>query len=306
MLRTFFIKLSENPSLRHFAETSPLGLRFSGRFVAGIQLADAVRVTEIVNRRGASVSIDNLGENVTNPDEAKQSAELYHQMLDEISSRKLNANISLKLTHMGLDVSEDLAFSLVTELVAHAVQINSFVRVDMEGSPYTQRTLDFVRQLHRQPGHAGKLGTVIQTYLYRSEDDVQRLLSEGIRIRLCKGAYKEPPEIAFPKKTDVDANYVKLAKVLLKSGIYHGLATHDENIIEQVKQFARAENIPATAYEFQMLYGVRRDLQQKLVRDGYGMRVYIPFGTEWYPYFMRRLAERPANVLFIAKNMFRQ
>ncbi|HWS95611.1 MAG TPA: proline dehydrogenase family protein [Candidatus Methylomirabilis sp.] len=306
MLRTFFIKLSENPSLRHFAETSPLGLRFSGRFVAGTQLADAVRVTEIVNRRGASVSIDNLGENVTNPDEAKQSAELYHQMLDEISSRKLNANISLKLTHMGLDVSEDLAFSLVTELVAHAVQINSFVRVDMEGSPYTQRTLDFVRQLHRQPGHAGKLGTVIQTYLYRSEDDVQQLLSEGIRIRLCKGAYKEPPEIAFPKKTDVDANYVKLAKVLLKSGIYHGLATHDENIIEQVKQFARAENIPATAYEFQMLYGVRRDLQQKLVRDGYGMRVYIPFGTEWYPYFMRRLAERPANVLFIAKNMFRQ
>ena len=259
-----------------------------------------------MNRRGASVSIDNLGENVTNPDEAKQSAELYHQMLDEISSRKLNANISLKLTHMGLDVSEDLAFSLVTELVAHAVQINSFVRVDMEGSPYTQRTLDFVRQLHRQPGHAGKLGTVIQTYLYRSEDDVQQLLSEGIRIRLCKGAYKEPPEIAFPKKTDVDANYVKLAKVLLKSGIYHGLATHDENIIEQVKQFARAENIPATAYEFQMLYGVRRDLQQKLVRDGYGMRVYIPFGTEWYPYFMRRLAERPANVLFIAKIMFRQ
>ena len=306
MLRTFFIKLSENPSLRHFAETSPLGLRFSGRFVAGIQLADAVRVTEIVNRRGASVSIDNLGENVTNPDEAKQSAELYHQMLDEISSRKLNANISLKLTHMGLDVSEDLAFSLVTELVAHAVQINSFVRVDMEGSPYTQRTLDFVRQLHREPGHAGKVGTVIQTYLYRSEDDVRQLLSEGIRIRLCKGAYKESPEIAFPKKEDVDANYLKLAKVLLKSGIYHGLATHDENIIEQVKQFAKAENIPATAYEFQMLYGVRRDLQQKLVRDGYGMRVYIPFGTEWYPYFMRRLAERPANVLFIAKNMFRQ
>ena len=306
MLRTFFIKLSENPSLRHFAETSPLGLRFSGRFVAGTQLADAVRVTEIVNRRGASVSIDNLGENVTNPDEAKQSAELYHQMLDEISSRKLNANISLKLTHMGLDVSEDLAFSLVTELVAHAVQINSFVRVDMEGSPYTQRTLDFVRQLHRQPGHAGKLGTVIQTYLYRSEDDVQQLLSEGIRIRLCKGAYKESPEIAFPKKADVDANYFKLAKILLKSGIYHGLATHDEIIIEQVKQFARAENIPATAYEFQMLHGVRRDLQQKLVRDGYGMRVYIPFGTEWYPYFMRRLAERPANVFFIAKNMFRQ
>jgi proline dehydrogenase len=306
MLRTAFIKLSENQSLRHFAETSPLGLRFSGRFVAGTQLADAVRVTEIVNRRGASVSIDNLGENVTNADEAKQSADLYHQMLDEIAARKLNANISLKLTHMGLDISEDLAFSLVTELVSHAVQLNSFVRVDMEGSPYTERTLDFVRGMHRQPGHAGKIGTVIQSYLYRSEDDVDQLLSERIRIRLCKGAYKESPEIAFPKKADVDANYVKLAKILLKSGVYHGLATHDENIIEEMKQFARAENIPPTAYEFQMLHGVRRDLQQKLVREGYGLRVYIPFGTEWYPYFMRRLAERPANVFFIARNMFRQ
>jgi proline dehydrogenase len=306
MLRSFFIKLSENQSLRHFAETSPLGLRFSGRFVAGTQLADAVGATERVNKRGASVSIDNLGENVTNIDEAKQSAELYHQMLDEISSRKLNANISLKLTHMGFDVSEELAFSLVTELIQHAVQNNGFVRVDMEGSSYTQRTLDFVREIHRRPGHAGKVGTVIQTYLYRSEDDVQQLLSEGIRIRLCKGAYKEPPEIAFPKKEDVDANYLKLAKILLKSGIYHGLATHDEAIIEHMKQFARAENIPATAYEFQMLYGVRRDLQGKLVRDGYGMRVYIPFGTEWYPYFMRRLAERPANAFFIARNLFRQ
>src|SRR5215813_7084943 len=306
MLRSFFIKLSENNSLRHFAENSALGLRVSRRFVAGLHLAGVVRVTEIVNRRGASVSIDNLGENVTNVDEAKQSSELYHQMLDEIATRKLNANISLKLTHMGFDVSEDLAFKLVTALVQHAVQINSFVRVDMEGSPYTQRTLDFVRQLHRQPGHAGKVGTVIQSYLYRSEDDVNQLISEGIRIRLCKGAYKEPPEIAFPKKVDVDANYVKLAKILLKSGIYHGLATHDEKIIETMKQFAKAENIPATAYEFQMLHGVRRDLQSRLVRDGYGMRVYIPFGTEWYPYFMRRLAERPANVLFIVRNIFRQ
>ena len=306
MLRTFFIKVSENKPIRHFAENSAMGLRFSSRFVAGTQLADAVSVTERINKRGASVSIDNLGENVTNIEEAKHSAELYHQMLDEIAKRKLNANISLKLTHMGFDVDEDLAFRQVTELVSHAVEINGFVRVDMEGSLYTQRTLDFVRQLHRQPGQAGKVGTVIQTYLYRSEDDVSQLLSERIRIRLCKGAYKESPEIAFPKKADVDANYLKLARALLKSGVYHGLATHDEKIIEDMKQFARAENIPPTAYEFQMLYGVRRDLQQKLVRDGYALRVYIPFGTEWYPYFMRRLAERPANVFFIAKNMFRQ
>ena len=305
MLRTTFIKLSESQSLRHFAENSALGTRFSSRFVAGTQLSDAVRATEQVNKWGASVSIDNLGENVTNTDEAKLSADLYHRMLDEIASRKLNANISLKLTHMGLDVDESLAFQIVTDLVAHAVEINSFVRIDMEGSPYTQRTLDFVRGLHRLPGHAGKVGTVIQSYLYRSEDDVKLLLSEGIRIRLCKGAYKESPEIAFPKKEDVDANYVKLAKMLVTSGIYHGLATHDEQIIDKMKQFAKEQNLPATAYEFQMLHGIRRDLQEKLVREGYGMRVYIPFGSEWYPYFMRRLAERPANVLFIAKNMFR-
>jgi proline dehydrogenase len=306
MLRSLFIGLSESKRLRHFAEHSSLGMRFSSRFVAGMQLDDVLRATQTVNEWGASVSIDNLGENVTNADESKHSAELYHRLFDEISARKLNANVSLKLTHMGFDVSEDLAFGLVTELVDHAVRINNFVRVDMEGSPYTQRTLDFVRQLHRLPGHAGKVGTVIQSYLYRSEQDVDDLLSERIRIRLCKGAYKEPPEIAFPKKADVDANYVKLACVLLKSGVFHGIATHDERIITAIKQFARAENIPASTYEFQMLYGVRRDLQQQLVREGYGLRVYIPFGTEWYPYFMRRLAERPANVFFIARQMFRQ
>jgi proline dehydrogenase len=227
-------------------------------------------------------------------------------MLDQISARKLNANISLKLTHMGLDIDPDFAFRQVTDIVDHAVRINSFVRVDMEGSPYTERTLDFVRSLHKLPGHDKKIGTVIQSYLYRSEEDVKTLLAEGIRIRLCKGAYKESPNIAFPKKADVDANYVKLAKTLLKSGVYHGLATHDEKIIATMKQFATAEKISPREYEFQMLYGVRRDLQEQLIREGYGLRVYIPFGTEWYPYFMRRLAERPANVLFIARNMLRR
>ncbi len=306
MLRSVFIGLSESKGLRNFAEKSAMGMRFSQRFVAGTHLKDVIHAAEVVNEWGAVVSIDNLGENVTNADEARHSAELYHQMLDQISQRKLRANISLKLTHMGLDVSEDLAFSLVTELVDHAVRINNFVRVDMEGSPYTQRTLDFVRGLHRVPGHAGKVGTVIQAYMYRSEKDVNDLLEERIRIRLCKGAYKEAPEIAFPKKADVDANYLKLARTLMKSGVFHGIATHDENIITELKQFAKAENIPSSAYEFQMLYGVRRDLQQQLVREGYGLRVYIPFGSEWYPYFMRRLAERPANVFFIARNMFRQ
>src|SRR5271170_4521617 len=308
MLRAFFVRLSENPSLRTFAESSALGRRVSGRFVAGPSIADAVRATQAVNRASMSVTIDNLGENVANPEEARHSAQLYHQILDAIATQQLNANISLKLTHMGLDVDEKLAREIVSGLVAKAAAMDpaGFVRVDMEGSPYTQRTLDFVRELHRMPGNANSVGTVIQSYMRRSESDVEKLLGEGIRIRLCKGAYKEPPELAFQKKSEVDDNYVKLMKVLMKSGVYHGLATHDENIINQAKAFATRENIPHDAFEFQMLHGIRRDLQQSLGRDGWRMRVYIPFGTEWYPYLMRRLAERPANVLFIAKNLLRQ
>jgi proline dehydrogenase len=233
---------------------------------------------------------------------------LYHQILDAIAANGLNANISLKLTHMGLDVDEALARELVSQLVAKAAAMNppGFVRVDMEGSPYTQRTLDFVHELHRRPGHSNSVGTVIQSYLKRSEADVEKLLSERIRIRLCKGAYKEPASIAFESKADVDANYIKLMKVLMKSGVYHGLATHDENIIRAAQTFANAEKLSRDSFEFQMLYGIRRDLQQSLVRDGWRMRVYVPFGTEWYPYFMRRLGERPANVFFIARNMLRK
>lgn len=307
MLRTFFVRLSENPSLRNFAERSSMGRRVSSRFVAGTEILDAVRATQAINRTGMSVTIDNLGENVTNPDEARHSAQLYDQILDAIVANQLNANISLKLTHMGLDVDEKLARDIVAGLVAKAASMNppGFVRVDMEGSPYTQRTLDFVHELHRMPRNANSVGTVIQSYLKRSKSDVEKLLGEGIRIRLCKGAYKESADIAFAAKSDVDANYVKLAKVLLKSGIYHGLATHDENMIQQAESFAVNEKIPADSFEFQMLYGIRRDLQQRLVRKGWRVRVYIPFGTEWYPYFMRRLGERPANVLFIARNLLR-
>jgi proline dehydrogenase len=308
MLRPLFISLSENRSLRGMAERSAIGRRLSSRFVAGTQVDDALRVTQTVNQKGLSVSVDNLGENVTNAEEARASAQLYHQLLDEISSRQLNANVSLKLTHMGLDVDEKLARDLVTGLVTKAATMNpgNFVRVDMEGSPYTQRTLDFVHELHRVPGHAGAVGAVIQSYMRRAEMDIEGLLAERIRVRLCKGAYKEPEEIAFQKKSEVDANYVHLMKILMKSGVYHGLATHDEQIINQAKIFATQENIPREAFEFQMLYGIRRDLQRRLVREGWRMRVYIPFGTEWYPYFMRRLAERPANVFFIARNLFRR
>jgi len=307
MLRTFFVRLSENPSLRTFAERSSLGRRVSSRFVAGTEIADAVRATQAINRASMSVSIDNLGENVTNPDEARHSAQLYHQILDAIVANQLNANISLKLTHMGLDVDEKLAREIVSGLVTKAAAMDppGFVRVDMEGSPYTQRTLDFVHELHRMPRNANSVGTVIQSYLKRSESDVEKLLAERIRIRLCKGAYKESAEIAFPLKSDVDANYVKLMKILMKSGIYHGLATHDENIIQQAQAFAMREKLSRDSFEFQMLYGIRRDLQRKLARDGWRVRVYIPFGSEWYPYFMRRLGERPANVLFIARNLFR-
>jgi|SRR5579872_2855420 len=307
MLRAFFVHLSENRSLRSFSERSALGQRISSRFVAGTEIADAVRVTQTLNRSDMSVSIDNLGENVTNADEARHSAQLYHQILDAISANQLNANISLKLTHMGLDVDEAMARDLVSGLVAKAAAMHppGFVRVDMEGSPYTQRTLDFVHELHRRPGHQNCVGTVIQSYMKRSEADVEKLLSERIRIRLCKGAYKEPASIAFESKADVDANYVKLMKILMKSGAYHGLATHDEKIIREAQAFATREKIAPDSFEFQMLHGIRRDLQQQLVRDGWRMRVYVPFGTEWYPYFMRRLGERPANVFFIARNMLR-
>jgi proline dehydrogenase len=305
MLRALFIGLSTNHALRRFAEHSPMGQKMSRRFVAGTTVEELLVAATAVNQKGMTVSVDNLGENVTNPEEARASAQLYHRLLDEIAQRGLQANVSLKLTHMGLDVDENLARELVCGLVEHAVRLDSFVRVDMEGSPYTQKTLDFVHELHRRPGHAGRVGAVIQSYMRRSEQDVEKLLAAGVRIRLCKGAYKEPPEIAFQRKSEVDGNYLKLMKTLLKSGVYHGIATHDERIILATERFARAEKIAPDQFEFQMLYGIRRDLQERLVGEGWRMRVYIPFGTEWYPYLMRRLAERPANVFFIAKNIFR-
>ncbi len=305
MLRAFFIWLSESKSLRAVAERSSIGSRLSRRFVAGMSVEDALEATTAVNQIGMSVSVDNLGENVTNPDEARHSAKLYHEMIDAITSRNLDANVSLKLTHMGLDVDETLAREITASLVEHATKSGNFVRVDMEGSPYTQKTLDVVRELHSVPANRGNVGAVIQSYLKRSENDVRELCAEGIRIRLCKGAYKEPPEIAFQAKADVDANYVSLMKILLESGTYHGIATHDPAMIDATVAYAREKKIDPQSFEFQMLYGIRRDLQQKLVKDGWRMRVYIPFGSEWYPYLMRRLAERPANVVFILKNLFR-
>jgi proline dehydrogenase len=306
LLRSTFIALSRNSRLRHFAETSSLGRRMSSRFVAGFRLDDALTAASTLNAQGLSVTLDSLGENVSTPAEARESAQVYHQLLDSIGNSHLDANVSLKLTQMGMDLSPDLAEEIVSGLVDHAVQTNSFVRVDMEGSGYTQATIDLVRRLHAKAGNRGHVGIVIQSYLRRSAQDIATLLADRIRIRLCKGAYQEPPTRAFPDKKDVDSNYVALTRILLTSGVFHGIATHDEAMIGATKQFARENAVDPATFEFQMLYGVRRDLQRSLVNDGYKVRVYVPFGDEWYPYFMRRLAERPANVVFIARQMLRR
>jgi proline dehydrogenase len=252
-----------------------------------------------------AATLDSLGESVTSEVEAHQAAEVYHQLLDSIAARKLNANISVKLTQMGLALSPELALNIAESLAKHASATDNFVRIDMEDSSLTQVTLEIVRRLHARPDLRGAIGIAIQSYLYRSQSDIVLLLADGIRVRLCKGAYKEPAEAAFPRKAAVDANYIRLSCMLLDSPVYHGLATHDETMISEAKSFARQHGIDPSRFEFQMLFGVRRDLQRRLVNEGYKVRVYIPFGREWYPYFMRRLAERPANVLFLARNFFR-
>ena len=306
LLRSTFIALSRNAPLRHFSEGSPLGRRLSSRFVAGMRPEQVLEAAADLNRQGMAVTLDSLGENVHSPDEAFRSAGIYHELLDAIEQRGLNANISVKLTQMGMELDPALAERIVRELTEHARRTGTFVRVDMEGSEYTQATIDLVRRIHAEPENADHIGIVIQAYLHRSQADIGTLLREGIRIRLCKGAYQEPPDKAFPQKSQVDANFVKLSEILVSSGVYHGIATHDPAMIAATRRYVAAQGISRSAFEFQMLYGVRRDLQRSLVAEGYRVRVYVPFGTEWYPYFMRRLAERPANVLFLAKNLLKR
>ena len=303
MLRSTFIALSRNQTMRGLLEGTGPGRKLSGRFVAGTTLDDAIARTAELNREGFSVSLDSLGESVRTEAGARAAAELYHLLLDRIAHAKLDANVSVKLTGVGMDVSPALGEAVTGEIVAHAAQLGNFVRIDMEGTPYTEATLKLTEDLHRQ--HPGAVGTVLQAYLFRTAADTERLLQQGIRKRLGKGAYKEGPEHAFPKKEDVDANYVKLAARMVSSGVYNGMATHDEKMIAAVEKHVAANNIARDAFEFQMLFGVRRDLQRDLIRRGYRVRVYLPFGTDWYPYFMRRLAERPANVIFILKNLFK-
>jgi proline dehydrogenase len=299
-MRSLLLHLSESKRLAPWIMRNGLSRRVSKRFVAGETLDEAIAAAHAVNRAGPSVSLDLLGENVSDEAGARRAAEGYLAMFDRIAREKLDANVSLKLTQLGLDLSASLCQDLLENIVEHAMSQGNFVRIDMEGSAYTQRTVEIAKRARAK--YAG-VGTVMQSYLYRAEQDVRDLLAAGCRLRLCKGAYKEPPEIAFRKKKDVDANYVKLMKLLLPSGIYQGIATHDPAMIQATKDFAREKNIGRDAFEFQMLYGIRTDLQQRLVREGYRLRVYIPFGTDWFPYFMRRLAERPANLLFFARSL---
>ena len=305
VLRSGFIALSQNAQMRAFSERSALGRKLSGRFVAGMTVAEALGACAELNREGIAVTLDSLGESVTVESEARASAGIYHELLDAVRSRKLNANVSVKLTQVGMDIDPALAERIVGEMVEHAAAVDSFVRIDMEGSPYTEATIAMTERLHARPGMRGRVGTVLQAYLYRTADDAKRLVGQGIRIRLCKGAYKEPPELAFPRKRDVDENYEGVMLYLAASGVFCGMATHDEAIVDRMRRFVAETGLPKSAFEFQMLYGIRRDLQRQLVAEGFGVRVYLPFGAEWYPYFMRRLAERPANVLFLAKNFFK-
>lgn len=304
-LRSAFIALSHNRFLREFCENSRIGNQLCARFIAGLEIADALRVAEALNRQGLAVTLDSLGESVTSEADAHRAAEIYHQLLDLIAERKLNAHVSVKLTQMGLELSPALAESIALSLVRHAQATGNFVRFDMEGSTLTQETLDIVRRVHAHADSRGSSGVVIQAYLYRSQADVEQLIADGIRIRLCKGAYKEPPEVAFQDKADVDSNFILLGCMLLDSSIHHALATHDEAMIAAINAYAQQHQIEPSSFEFQMLYGIKRDLQRKLVREGYKVRIYVPFGRDWYPYFMRRLAERPANILFLARNFFR-
>jgi len=301
-VRRFFIFLSKRKLLRRWFETSSLAQRFSRRFVAGHDLDEALAVSRNLNSEGDTVTLDHLGESVTSLDEAAAARDVYLRTLSAVHDSGIQGNVSLKLTQFGLDLSGEQCRANVELLVRRAADLQGFVRVDMESSEYVDRTLDLVTDLHAQ---YGCVGVVIQSYLYRSKQDVEKLCERSIRVRLCKGAYLEPHSVAFPHKYQVDQNYVELMKLLLDKGTYPAIATHDEKMIEATKAYAASRNISRDAFEFQMLYGIRRDLQRQLAADGYRMRVYVPFGKAWYPYYMRRLAERPANVFFILRNLFR-
>lgn len=305
MLRSALLYLSSQQQIFKFVRNNRLAKSFANRFVAGETLDTAMAAVARLNARGITASLDLLGESVHNEAEARTAGEAYITMLDRIHERKLDANVSVKLTAMGLDISEELCVATMHKILQRARDYGSFVRIDMESSEYTQRTLDLFEQ-RLYPAYRENVGIVLQSYLYRTFADVEHANLLKARVRICKGAYKEPETVAYPEKKDVDANYVRSMHELMSKGNYPGIATHDEAIIKEAKRYAKANDIPPSRYEFQMLYGVRRDLQDQLVREGYRMRVYVPFGTQWYPYLMRRLAERPANVAFLTGSVFKE
>lgn len=302
VLRDTMLYLAQNEQLRKFVISNRATRSVSHRFVAGEELDDAIQATRVLNQRGMHVSLDHLGENVSDVREARSAAQDYIAILDTIKKAGVDANISIKLTALGLDISQELCEQDVRKILENAQRYQIFVRIDMEASAYTEQTIDITLRMHQQFEH---VGTVIQSCLYRSKKDVEQLIAQGVRVRLVKGAYKEPKTVAFQDKSEVDHNYVQLMKMLLLKGNYPALATHDEAIINAACKYARDHGISRDAFEFQMLYGIRRDLQEKLVSQGYNMRIYVPYGSQWYPYLMRRLAERPANLMFVLSNMLR-
>ena len=302
MMRRTLLFLSRQASLRHWMETSSVAERLTSRFIAGRTLDQELAVCKRLEAEGIHATLDQLGENVRSVDESHASRDSYLTILDSIAAAGLRATISVKPTQLGLDLGDDICFDNVAALVERARSFGSAVEVDMESSEYVDRTLRIVSAMHQQHG---SVRAVIQAYLYRSDKDIECLNGEGVSVRLVKGAYREPPSVAYAKKAEVDASYIRLMRQLLDHGADPAIATHDERMIDATVSHARAGGIAPDRFEFQMLYGIRRDLQRKLVADGYRMRLYVPYGAAWYPYFMRRLAERPANLLFLARNMFR-
>ena len=320
MLRSFLIYLSKASWARSIVTNWKFAWRAASRFVAGEKLEDAIRAVQILNENGINATLDHLGEHTTTPDEARRAAQEIVQILDAIAESGVRSNVSLKLTQIGLALDQALCEENLKSILESAQRHDNFVRIDMEDSPWVDATLQIYRKMKFDNG-LDKVGIVIQSYLYRSEEDIRQLNKECTPVRLCKGAYKEPPEIAYPKKHDVDINYDHLAEMLVENSLSIGcpkisndgvipptpaIATHDERCIEHIKAYAQKINFPKDALEFQMLYGIRRDLQKQLTAGGYPVRVYVPYGTEWYPYFTRRLAERPANVWFFISNFFRK
>lgn len=305
MLRQTFLGMSNSQELQDIALHNSAARKFALRFVAGETLDQAVRAIAALNRKNIMATFDHLGENINTERDANAAADSYIQILERIAATRIRSNVSLKPTQMGLEVDEVLCYHNISRICERAQELNNFVRIDMESSAYTERTLQMFRKLWHDRGFRN-VGVVLQAYLYRTEQDVHEMNALGARVRLCKGAYNEPDEVAFPKKADVDANYAKLARLLLTKGTYPGIATHDNRLIEYTKRFAASHGISPAKFEFQMLYGVRRELQADLARERYNMRVYVPYGKEWYPYFMRRLAERPANVVFVLGNLLRR